>query len=78
MKPINTCDTECYPNYWLAKFRDVDTKQMVKVEMYQGVPLNVGLLQQLLHSATIITFNGLGYDMIMLSAAVTGVSTMTR
>lgn len=72
MKPIKTNDTECYPNYWLAKFRDVDTKQMVKVEMYQGMPLNVPLLVQLLHSATIITFNGLGYDMIMLSAAVTG------
>lgn len=72
MKPINTCDTECYPNYWLAKFRDVDTKEMFKVEMYQGVPLNVPLLLQLLHTATIITFNGLGYDMTMLSAAVTG------
>lgn len=72
MKPINTCDTECYPNYWLAKFRDVDTGELFKVEMYQGMPLKVGTLLQWLHSATIISFNGIGYDMTMLSAAVTG------
>jgi hypothetical protein len=77
-RPRVICDTECYPNYWLAKFRRVDTGQVVSVEMYrhigyrEAVPLNVGQLKAILERYTLVTFNGNKYDIPMILKAMQG------
>lgn len=72
VRPVRTLDIETYPNYFLVKLRDVHTKQLFKVEMYQGCPFRWHVLAVLIRDCTIVTFNGNGYDMIMLSAVATG------
>jgi hypothetical protein len=69
---IRVCDVECYRNYFLVKFYDIKTKQFYAVQMYAGCPLNLMALRLLLAGCTIVTFNGNKYDMLMISAALTG------
>lgn len=72
VRPIRALDIECYRTYFLVKLRDVKTGQLFKVEMYQGVPFRWHVLALLVRDCTIVTFNGNGYDMLMLSASATG------
>lgn len=72
VRPVRTLDIETYPNYFLVKLLDVHTGQLFKVEMYQGCPFRWHVLAVLIRDCTIVTFNGNGYDMIMLSAVATG------
>lgn len=69
---VRICDVECYRNYFLVKFYDHRTKQFISLEMYDGRMLNLVALLMLLQSCTVITFNGNKYDMLMISAAMTG------
>jgi hypothetical protein len=71
-KPTRVVDVETYRNYFLVKFYDVHTKQFFSLEFYDGKPLNVSAMLMFLRSGTNITFNGINYDMVMISAAATG------
>jgi len=72
-RPRLVCDTECYRDYWLAKFATVDEpRQYWEYEMYPGVALDVAGLQAVLRAATIVTFNGNTYDAPMIAAALMG------
>lgn len=71
-KPTRVVDVETYRNYFLVKFYDVDTKQFFSLEFYDGKPLNIAAMLLFLRSGTNITFNGLNYDLVMISAAATG------
>ena len=71
-KPVRICDVECYRNYFLVKFYDIHTKQYFSITFNAWTPINIRALMTLLQYATIITFNGNKYDMLMISAAVTG------
>jgi len=61
------CDTECYVDYWLCKFSTGE-----EFEMYEGKPLDIPELRRVLSLYTIFTFNGIGYDLPMISIALTG------
>lgn len=78
--PIDSAaDTECYPNYWLCMF---DTGE--DVELFNDVPHINGqpctrdqFAQELttaLKSYRIVTFNGLHYDMPLVTLALGGAS----
>lgn len=71
-KPVRAVDVETYRNYFLVKFYDVHTKQFFSLEFYEGKPLNVAAMLLFLRSGTNVTFNGLNYDLVMISAAATG------
>jgi hypothetical protein len=71
-KPTRVVDVETYRNYFLVKFYDVHTKQFFSLEFYDGKPLNVAAMLTFLRSGTNVTFNGINYDMVMISAAATG------
>ena len=64
-------DVECYPNYFLALFRTADGKSKA-FEAYDGQPLDTaGLERYLTHpSFEIVTFNGNGYDIPILTYAL--------
>lgn len=63
----STFDTECYKDYWLCKF---DTG-----EIYQLIPggtLDIAGLRRTLSRYTCISFNGLHYDIPIISLALQG------
>ena len=66
------CDTECYRNYWLIYFRSIDSDKRKYFEMYPGHDLDIEGLKATLRRLRIITFNGNGYDVPMISLALDG------
>lgn len=69
-------DIECYPNYFLIAFRDVNNPKRTKHFEMRGdkQQLEAEAIRKWLRSATIITFNGNHYDMPMVMYALTGAS----
>ena len=69
-------DIECYPNYFLIAFRDVNNPKRTKHFEMRGdkQQLDTEAIRKWLRSATIITFNGNHYDMPMVMYALTGAS----
>lgn len=68
-------DTECYVNYWLCKLRDHARGTLYKVELHEGQSMagtRSAALRTLLSGCTIITYNGNKYDLLMISAALSG------
>lgn len=66
-KPPSMCDTECYKDYWLCMF---DTGEYF--EMWPGQPLDANGLSLTLQRYRVITFNGNGYDMPLITLALQG------
>lgn len=77
-KPVRrrlVCDTECVRNYWLLKFKDVETLQVETFAMWPGSHmLDIARILQILQTSTIITFNGVNYDCPMIAYALCGAS----
>lgn len=71
MRPITEVDLECYSSYFLAKFYLGDGSYK-SFGMWPGMPLNISGIVELLASHTIITFNGINYDVLMLTVALYG------
>jgi hypothetical protein len=65
-------DVEVYRNYFLALFKDLGSGKYRSFEMYEGRALDIVSLKRVMVSDTTISFNGLGYDLIILSAAIDG------
>lgn len=65
-------DIECYQNYFLAAFASVTSGKIVYVELTPDRPLNVAKLQWILANFTIITFNGIKYDLPITALALAG------
>jgi hypothetical protein len=62
-------DTECVGNYWLCMFDTGETFQL-----FDGHPLDIDGLRRALSLYTVITFNGVHYDMPMIALALAGCS----
>jgi len=76
-KPLIVCDTECWKNYWLCKFKRLDNGKTMVFQQYDGHPLHRVGLRDVLRRCTVITFNGIVYDMPMIGMALQGVSCET-
>ena len=61
-------DAEIYRNYSLLCFKHFDTGQY----FYMEAPFNINALQWALSHFTLVTFNGNGYDMIIISHILKG------
>jgi hypothetical protein len=72
-KPQLILDIECYPDYFLVAFMNVATKNVRFFERHAEELLDTATLRRILNTYEIITFNGTGYDLPMLSFAMTGV-----
>lgn len=73
MKTRITLDVETYRNYFLIKFKSKDGKTR-DYELYDDHPLNINQIRAILHTYTIISFNGNGYDIPMVLLALRGAS----
>lgn len=71
-RPLRELDLECYPDYFLAKFYDETTRQFQSFGMWDGHPLDIAAITDILARVTIDTFNGVGYDVPMITLALHG------
>lgn len=67
----NMMDIEVYPNYFLVSFLNQDG-ELNSFEMYEGQELDVEGLEEMIHSAPMVTFNGNNYDIPILALAMAG------
>lgn len=65
-------DTECYPNYWSIGFKATDSGRVVVLERTNDMALDRVKLRKLLETFQIISFNGINYDIPMITLAMTG------
>ena len=69
-KPIAVLDTECYRDYWLLMFKRLDTGTHVAFEQFEGQELDVEKIRSVLRYFTIVSFNGICYDLPMIHLAL--------
>lgn len=74
---IITCDTECYVNYLLIMFRRVKDGKTIHFEKFNDSKLDTASISNILSKYTILTFNGIGYDMPVVEAALAGFNNET-
>jgi hypothetical protein len=67
-------DTECYSDFFLLSFLDHTTRKIAHFEMYPGKALDRAKIGALMGRHTTISFNGLSYDLPMITAALSGYS----
>lgn len=68
-----TLDIECYTNYFLVRVEDVAAPHTIyRFMICEGMTFDYDGFDKLLASSTFITFNGLGYDIPMLTLALAG------
>lgn len=72
MRPIAVYDTECYPNYYLVSFLDVQSGRIKSFEIRDGVEFDTLGIKKILKVYTVVGFNCLRYDHLVLSAALAG------
>ena len=63
-------DVECYRDYFLICFLDIDTGKVASFDMYDGQPLNVSRVSHIMRNHQTTGFNSLSYDLIMIEAAL--------
>lgn len=67
-------DAEVYTNYFLLSAKQLDSGRVVHFELYDGNALDKKALSKLMRSYTTISFNGLNYDLLIITAALSGFS----
>lgn len=73
-RPVAFFDTECYPEYWLLKLRPRGG-QVYSFRLHAGQSFDaptVARVRLLFEAYKVISFNGLGYDIPMIIAAMSG------
>lgn len=71
-RPIAVFDTECYRNYWGIAFRDIASGRIVRLRRTPTEELDRTRLAKILRNWRVVSFNGIGYDMLMVALAMTG------
>ena len=71
-KPILIFDTECYRNWFLLAFRNIKTGNVRNFELYEGHPLDIPTIREILSAYRVIGFNSNNYDMPQIYHALTG------
>ncbi len=73
-RPIAFYDTECFPNYWLLKFRPRGS-QAYSFRLHTGQSFDnvtAGRIRLLFDAYCAVSFNGNYYDVPMMTAALSG------
>lgn len=63
-------DVECYRDYFLIAFLNSENHKVATFEMFAGKPLNVSRVAHFMNNHTTMSFNGNGYDLFMIEAAL--------
>jgi hypothetical protein len=76
-RPAAFYDTECYPNFWLLKVRAQGSAVVYTFRLDSGQTLSAetcGRIVLLFDAYCMVSFNGNGYDVPMITAALAGYS----
>lgn len=74
-KPLAVVDCEVYRNYFLCKLRRVDNGAVIAFQMWSDGPwLDRAHMDYALRQVTLVSFNGINYDMVVIAAALAGFS----
>ena len=65
-------DVECYINYFLIMFKKVSTGETISLEKFNGSPLDRRSLIHIVNKYSIVSFNGIKYDQLIIEAAAAG------
>ncbi len=68
-------DIECYSNYFLIAFKSIVSQKVVYFERTETEDFDHRKLDWILHNFCLISFNGIKYDLPILSLAMAGCST---
>jgi len=73
-RPVAIYDTECFPNYWLLKFRPkAGPVYSFRIRAGQRfTDQDIARMRLLFEAYTTVSFNGRGYDVPMITAALMG------
>lgn len=71
-RPEAVFDIECYINYFLVMFRDIERGRVRAFEMHEDCRLDRPGIAKMLRLWRLFSFNGNNYDMVMLTAAMNG------
>lgn len=77
MRPEAELDIECFHNWFLVGITDRATGTEWDFQMVPGAPLDIASITTLLQHYTIVTFNGVNYDLPILLLALKGVDNAT-
>jgi hypothetical protein len=72
MKKRLALDIETFHEYFLIKFKGLDSGITRDYELYDGHLLDTKMVRAILQQHTVITFNGTGYDLPIITLALTG------
>lgn len=67
-----TADTECFPNFWCIGFKQRETKKVVVLRRTDRLELDKNRLLKILYNHRVYTFNGIHYDIPMITLALAG------
>lgn len=76
LSKVLTLDVECYQNYLLVMFRKVTDGKILYFEKFNNGELNRANILHMINKYTIVTFNGIKYDMAIVEAAIAGFSNL--
>lgn len=65
-------DTECYKNHWAIGFESVKSGKKLIYQLNKRNDLDIEGIRRILRNYRIISFNGINYDMPMISLALSG------
>ena len=74
-RPVVIADTECFRDYWSIGFKSPESGRTRLFEYYDGHPLDKRAISSIFRKSTVITFNGIKYDLPMILYAMTGATT---
>ncbi|WP_321471066.1 hypothetical protein [uncultured Paludibaculum sp.] len=73
--PVRVFDVECYPNFFLVLFKDLDTGEIIRCQQSPNRTLNRALLLRTLQTSTLVGFNSTEFDLPMIQLALKGFGT---
>lgn len=71
-KPVAAIDTECYRNYFLIQFKRLDTGMVRYFQQTDDQPLDRAAVLATMRQLSLVSFNGIKYDMPMIGRALKG------
>jgi hypothetical protein len=71
-RPVVGCDIEVYKNYFLVGFRRFSDGKTLKFEKSDRVEFDAESVEGILRECTIVTFNGMAFDVPLIMLALKG------
>lgn len=65
-------DVECYPNFFQVAFKSLRTGKVIDFIMTETLQLNIPKLRWMFENFTVVSFNGISYDLPIVSLALAG------